>query len=362
MIDKLTQEQLNKFPLYVKKWTDIGLSTEPADKKTAEEGVRLAYKNAGLKPPTKIVWCGSPLSNGLVRLIVTKILTDKKIGQSVWQSVRQSVWQSVGQSVRKSVRQSVWQSVWQSVGQSVEQSVRQSVRQSVWQSVEQSGYGQHDANWLGFYDYFYEECELKSQTNKLLGLWLIAQSGGWYLPHENICWISERPKTLNRNIRGQLHCENGPAMEYPDGWCIWSLNGVLVPSWLVTTDAGKIDPMTALTEKNVDIQREIIRKVGAERVLKAANAKTLDVWTDDRPGERGREYKLMGMKIGENINRKYLYFEHASLPGVFYAHPINPGITKALHARAWMIHAAELDELGKVGDNEIEERLPKFVS
>jgi len=166
MIEKLTPQQEARFPEFIKKWTDIGLSTERANRKEAEEGIKEAYKIAGLKTP-KIVWCDSPLSH---------------------------VWASVGASVGA----------------------------SVWAS----GYGQHEANWLAFYDFFKEACKLEQETNRLNGLWKIAKNAGWFLPHENICWISERPIALHRNARGQLHNENGMAIKYPDGWGVYSLNGV----------------------------------------------------------------------------------------------------------------------------------------
>ena len=94
MIEKLTKEQEKRFPEFVKKWNDIGLSTQRANRKEAEEGICEMYKIAGLKKP-KIVWCDSPLSQGITRMVVLKLESDgllrKKIGASVRDSVRASV-------------------------------------------------------------------------------------------------------------------------------------------------------------------------------------------------------------------------------------------------------------------------------
>ena len=46
---------------YLDRWAAAHLSCEPADRRTAEEGVRDAYASAGLAPPQRIVWCGGPL-------------------------------------------------------------------------------------------------------------------------------------------------------------------------------------------------------------------------------------------------------------------------------------------------------------
>jgi hypothetical protein len=46
---------------YLARWAEAHLSCAPADRHSAEEGVRLAYTAAGLALPRRIVWCGGPL-------------------------------------------------------------------------------------------------------------------------------------------------------------------------------------------------------------------------------------------------------------------------------------------------------------
>jgi hypothetical protein len=154
-IERLTPEQVARFPEYVKRWTDIGLATAPADRPAAEVAIRESYRLAGLDGPKRIVWCGSPLSQGLTRAIVLD--QGDKIRREMRASVRASVWASVWASVRASVRASV--------------------------------YGQHDAGWLAFYAFFREQCGLDEQTAKLAGLLALAKSAGWALPHRGICWV-----------------------------------------------------------------------------------------------------------------------------------------------------------------------------
>ncbi len=94
-------------------------------------------------------------------------------------------------------------------------------------------------------------------------------------------------------------------------------------------------------------------------MLKHCNAKTLDIFTHEK---LGLKYTLMTMSIGDNINRKYLYFEHASIPGVFYAKPVPPECDKALQARAWILSMIGREEIGKVNEAEILANLPNCVS
>ncbi len=318
-IESLTSAQKARFPEFIAKWTAIGLDTRPADRGRAERGVVTAYKIAGLAPPAKIVWCGSPLSQGLTRAIVFGLSKGASVGDSVGASVRASVWASVGDSVGASVgasvgdyvlasvwdsvrasvvasvwasvRASVWASVGASVGASVRASVRDSVGDSVRDSVGDSVYGQHDANWLGFFDYFATACALSAETQKLTGLWEVAQSAGWWLPHEKICWISERNNALNRDERGRLHSETGPALTYPDGWWVYAVHGVRVPGHIIE------HPETITLEEigkenNLEIRRVMIERFGWPRYLQESKAKCVASRHNDRDCQREELYRL----------------------------------------------------------------------
>jgi len=188
------------------------------------------------------------------------------VGASVWASVGASVLDSGVDSVRDSVGHSGWDSVWDSVRDSVGASVRD--------SVGDSGYGQHDAPWLAFYDFFAEECGLRSQIRKLSGLQKISRAANWYLPHWKLVWISDRPE-LCCIADGRLHAEGGPALRYRDGWSIWSLHGVRVPQWLAETRDTVIDPQKFTEIDNAEIRREFVRKVGIDRIIYKCGAETV---------------------------------------------------------------------------------------
>ena len=48
-----------------------------------------------------------------------------------------------------------------------------------------------------------------------------------------MCWLAERPQVVRQDARGRLHCADGPAVGYPDGWSAYAWKGVLVPSWII---------------------------------------------------------------------------------------------------------------------------------
>ena len=65
------------------------------------------------------------------------------------------------------------------------------------------------------------------------GLWQIAKNASWIIPHEDACWLSERPERLEIDANGRLHCANGPALGYRDGWSAYAWKGVIVPAWII---------------------------------------------------------------------------------------------------------------------------------
>ena len=81
-ITKLTPEQEARKAEFTRLWTEIGLSTAAADRPRAEEAIRAMYSGAGLSEP-KIVWCGSPLSQGMTRAIILDKKFAEKLGQIV---------------------------------------------------------------------------------------------------------------------------------------------------------------------------------------------------------------------------------------------------------------------------------------
>src|SRR5690242_14988332 len=120
-ITSLTDKQKALFPVWVEKWTNIGLSTEPMDRERAARGVALAYAAAGLPVP-RVVFSTSPMAGAIWYGIVTDPDLRKKLKVELGKSVGDSVWASVGDSVGARVGASVWASVRDSVGASVGES------------------------------------------------------------------------------------------------------------------------------------------------------------------------------------------------------------------------------------------------
>jgi hypothetical protein len=189
-----------------------------------------------------------------------------------------------------------------------------------------SGYGQHDSDWISFYDFFAREIGLFEQTKKLAGLTKITENAGWFLPHQKLCWISERHNVLNRNSQGRLHKDGGAALAYPDGFEIYALNGVRVKKCQAMTPAEDITPQEVLSEANADIRRELIRKVGIDRMMAALPHKSLE--------KRG-DYELFSINLGAGAtDARYLKMTNPSV-GCFHLEGVHPDCNTVEKSLNW---------------------------
>jgi hypothetical protein len=221
-------------------------------------------------------------------------------------------------------REKVKARVQNSLGESEDDSIGNSVRAS----IRNSCYGSHDAGRLALFAYFRSACGLERQTDRLKGQWAQAQAAGWYLPHQHICWVSERHNVLRQNGEGRLHCETGPALEYPDGWAIFALNGVVMESRHVLTPAERLDPQGILGERNVDVRRELLRKVGMPRLLKFG--KEVDRQGDYRLIDMSPVFKGTGVRYAP-----YLLMESVSAAGAQHLEGVSPECRTVEQAINW---------------------------
>jgi len=138
--------------------------------------------------------------------------------------------------------------------------------------------------------------------------------------------------TLKYNPNYQLHCEDGPALvatiqvkgeEEVREW--YFLNGVEVTKGIVLTPAEELDPYILIKTANAEVRREIVRKIGIERVCKALDAKVID---------RKGDYELLLLDLGDGRRRPYLKMRNPSL-GVYHIEGVHPDCSTVVEALRW---------------------------
>jgi len=152
-------------------------------------------------------------------------------------------------------------------------------------------------------------------------------SGCWFIywTDTTVYWFAKPIcKTILMNNRKILHCETTPAL-ISDWVDLYSLNGVFVTQEIVMTPAEKLDPKLVLTEKNAEIRREIVRKIGIERVCIKLGAETLDKKDD---------YELLNLNLGDGRKRPYLKMKNPSI-ATYHLEGIPPEINTVEQALNW---------------------------
>jgi hypothetical protein len=258
-IESLTEEQQKAMPTFVDKWVKIGLCTDAADRPRAEEGVRKAYKEAGLTPPTEIIWALSPLEGARIAA--------QKMGVSLSQAMGGAAW------------------------------------------------GSHDASWLAYYDFF-SYLGVKG-PERLEGLMEIAKSAGWWWPLTDCAILTERPCELHRDDENRLHNESGMAIKYPDGWGFYVIHGVVVPEDVVMRPQEQTIEQIR-NEPNAEIKRIRRERFGNARYLSEIKAQVIDV--DSVTTQKGskKASEITRALLQDDEGRRFLVGSDGSTNRVYY--------------------------------------------
>jgi len=182
---------------------------------------------------------------------------------------------------------------------SIQEEIRQQVRRELRDQVETRlvgelpqlfltlgdvAFGLHESPWLATCDFF-SRIGIKGLAPARPWVELARAGGGWWWSFGSVVIISSAPTVLRRDPEHRLHCEDGPALAYPDGWTIWAIHGVSVPQRVVTR-ARSLSVDEIVYEPDLDVRRAMLERFGYERFVRKAGLKP--VQTDGF----GRLYRL----------------------------------------------------------------------
>ncbi|MCA0423569.1 MAG: hypothetical protein LCH61_09635 [Proteobacteria bacterium] len=100
---------------------------------------------------------------------------------------------------------------------------------------------------------------------------IIATECFMMLPFDGLCVVVDRPTTCRMepsgpNDRMRLHAEDGPALEFADGWKVWSWHGLQIPGDLIEKrNELTTDSIMAMT--NAEQRRVAIEIYGVDRFM-----------------------------------------------------------------------------------------------
>ena len=295
---KLTQEQLDRCPEYRKKWLDIGLDTTPINRESAARALDVLYADEPKLP--QYIWCQSPMSMILISILNEQgIEAAKDQGDRTFKELSDKALASLGKA---------------------------ELNKLVKAQTPKCVYGQHEASWVSFYDYMREVVGLEKETDILEPLKEVVRQVNWFLPEEDICYVSNRPFVVRFDDRDVLHNEFGPACGYRDGFGIYAWHGTRIPrEWI--EDKENLSAETALKWPQIEQRRSACEILGWAKILKELNAVVIN---DDGDPEIGI---LVEVEIPDIGRERFLRVQCGT--GREFALPVPPEMETALQAQSW---------------------------
>ncbi|MEV6164977.1 DUF6745 domain-containing protein [Streptomyces sp. NPDC052052] len=258
---------------YVDSWRGVAAATGDADRAAAEDGLRLAYRSAGLAEPERIVWADSP------RAAVETVRRLDDPGRSVRENVRTRPWAQERRRMYDELGPAGWSALWSATGAQLWETtaglaerIRAGVVADLAERPEAESdvrlvlldavLGQHDAAWLAAFD---------GRGDRLTGLAEVARNAGWWWPYERVAVISERPEELHRDEAGRLDRGDGPALAFRDGFALHAWRGMPVPPEFLA-ELKSLTPARIREEENAELRRVMLEFYGYDRYLAESGA------------------------------------------------------------------------------------------
>lgn len=322
IITELTKEQTDLFPVYVDKWTKIGMNNEPCNIPEAVAAVKQCYEDAGLKCPDSYFVFESPMQAALGVAMMQE--------ETAWNRIQTAcddmyeMWLLLGRPPEYGVprpttfskelkefkkkmkdpkKPTAEETQWlearlakmEAEHEEYMKELSDKSRGDFWQRVELAigaqNPGSHDAGWLAFYDYMRNVLKLEEETKLAGGHIRLAQFCGWWSAYENCFILQDRHKECHLDDQGRLNNESGMALYYGDGFGVYALEGHRVDEQLVLRPEEQT-PDTIEKETNADIRAIRLNRYPWPRYIKDMKGECIDQRENEVDGTEEALYRM----------------------------------------------------------------------
>jgi hypothetical protein len=336
-ITEMTPEQEAQLDPWAQKWIQIGLSTERAEtEKGIEAGLNL-YDVCDVKRPKIALAFESPYATVVGGVFALEILDGlgRKKNESDFKKVVGKI--SVGELNKRIFEQTVQQFAEKYIkteqpasffledktyktGQKMD---KEKVRQSLYNSYGGSLY----SAWPSFVTFLRDVLNWENpELENFKHYENLSRTVGWAWWHEEVFAVSDRPEQIKLDDEGRLHCEEGPAIKYRDGWGVYSWHGTKIPGeWIENKES--LTASVALTWSNIEERRCACEILGWDNILEELNAQVVDDSGDPEIGV------LLECEIPEIGRERFLRVRCGT--GRQFALPVPQNMRTAKQAQAW---------------------------
>ncbi|OUL31245.1 hypothetical protein BV372_20700 [Nostoc sp. T09] len=350
MIKKLTPQQEALIPVYRDKWRKIALSTERIDREKAAKAVKATYVLIGLEEP-EVVFYDSPKAALLTTLRqLLQEISWSCDGSELWgglgiyelppanicHDLKDELHNQIGKEVSSQlhfelkkelenivVSPDTYSQLWSELYRQLESQLQLEVEYARSDCIQ--------CELLACDASYYDFCisVLNCKHDKIVWKYFqsVVKECGWIFAGKYTSILCDRPLHLRFDNQNRLHSEGEPAIEYADGFSLYSYHGVTLPE-----KYGKVHPQQwqaqwLLTEDNAELRRVLIQGIGYARICQELQAIELDTWA---------EYTLL--KIDADIDEESIYLLKMTCPSTGFIHALRvpPEMKSAHEAICWV--------------------------
>ncbi len=201
-----------------------------------------------------------------------------QLWDQIWHQLRNQLGDQLVGQLREQLVDQLVEQLGEQFGDQLEEQLEEQLRGQIYETTWFAGGS--EVYWVAFCKFCEQIGCILNNSDWLLSWDKYSETCGALYPYKEIAFVSRRPTKLHFNQQRVLHCENGPAMAFGDGFSIHAWNGTRVPShWIEAPE--KVDPTEILKTENVEQRAAGVAIVGMERMLDKLDHKVID--SDENP-------------------------------------------------------------------------------
>ncbi len=317
---EITSEQEALFPAYLDKWRAFALEPGPIDRQKATQAIKAAYDLFGLQEP-KILFFDSPYAALNALLSQPGSQLGKQLEGKVWRELEGQL----------SEVESQLSQLWRQLKHQLESELR--IPPYI--------------NWINpelwvcggaWFDFCISILNSLHHPQKWKVFQVLVKYCGWVFFFEKIAIVCDRPTKLSFDNEGRLHAEAKPALQFADGYSLYSYHGVTLPKKYGALPPRQWQAKWILEEWNAELRRVLIQEIGYARICQELQAKSLDYW---------REYTLLKIDNQVEFEPIYLLKMTCSSTGFIHALRVPPTMNSAREAIRWVNWGTDPEEFSR---------------
>jgi len=292
-LDNLTPEQEALIPVYREKWRKIALSTEPLDSQKATDAVLSTYKvlkeslyGSEVKQEPKIIFLDSPYLALTTKEAIKTVQAHAEAtiydpeDEIYFFGAECATWNvnilcelevTVEQELKEQLSRKLNKHLYRQLVLKLENQIMPVAIQIEKQLTQQLGtlscqlnnsiQPERYVSHASYIDFCISVLHCSHNRLKWETFQSLLKHCGWIFPYREICFVCARPIKLSFDGENKLHAEGEPAIQFADGYSLYSCHGVTLPGNYIALPSHLLRKAWLVSAGNVMLRRTLIQRV-----------------------------------------------------------------------------------------------------